>query len=196
VFHQERFMPRSGFSFVLDRRVALVCAAVLVVLAGCGRIRWPGSSSTPTPVTAKDGSCRVVVPAGWSAATGLHDQADLQVADKRRDAYLVVLTEPKENFGKDVTFRDHSRMTLTAFQKTLTELKTISGPTEMQINGRPAIQYVYSGVTSDRLRIQYVHTTVDGNKSFHQVIGWTTMSNATRNRPAINQVIESFQDLS
>ncbi len=115
----------------------------------------------------------------------------------RRIAFLIVLTEPKDNFDPDLGFREYAGNRLSTFQKTLEKVQSRGGPTDLLINGRPSVQYEFDAIiTENKLRILYLHTTVDGKAAFHQVIAWTTFSRRDQNRKDLEQAILSFEDLS
>jgi hypothetical protein len=144
-------------------------------------------------VQSTDGRSQVRLPAGWSVKSGLNGQADLQVGNTDQNAYLIVLTEPKIDFPDKMTYRDHARLTLGRMVKALDGATVARGPTELVVGGRPAIQYEVHG-TADHLRVIYLHTTVDGNESFHQMLAWTVPSRLESNRKALNDMINSFSE--
>ena len=167
-------------------RVSLALFAALVT--GC----MPPGSSQPSVVQSKDGSTQVRVPAGWVKATDLNDEADLQVANRRDNAFFIVLSEPKSDFGADIDYRAHAKLTLNHIMDAVTNPE-VTGPTALRVGGLPAVQYVVQGNVK-ALRIVYLHTTVEGKETFHQLLGWTTPSRLDRNRPVLEGIIASFTE--
>jgi len=133
------------------------------------------------------------MPAGWSKQTDLHDDAELQAANRRKDVYLIVLTESKQDFATGTTFQDHAKLTLGSLQTNLSDAEVVRGPAEITINGRTALQSEIQG-TIDGLNVVYIHTTVDGKENFFQLLSWTIRSKLSTNRPAMETIINSFAE--
>lgn len=133
------------------------------------------------------------MPKGWSKQTDLHEDSELQAANRRRDAYLIVLTESKEDFATGTTFKDHAKLTFDSLHSKLSEATVTRGPTEITINGRSALQSEIHG-TTDGLNVVYIHTTVDGKEEFHQLLSWTLKSKFASNRSAMESIINSFTE--
>jgi hypothetical protein len=149
--------------------------------------------SNGTIIKSNDGSIQMQVPAGWSLATGLNAQAELQVRSPRRDVGLVVLTDLKTDLRKGMTYREHSELTLNTLLKTLGEGTIVRGPTDLVFNARPALQYEIHGFDKNT-RFAALHTTIDGRDSFHQVFVTTTPSGLERNRTTLQEIINSFTE--
>ena len=64
----------------------------------------------------------------------------------------------------------------------------------MTVNGRPALQYEIRA-TIDKIKVVYLHTTVDGKDFFHQVIGWTRPSSLEKNRPILDSILNSLKEI-
>ncbi|HZR78705.1 MAG TPA: hypothetical protein VFA58_05820, partial [Chthoniobacterales bacterium] len=60
------------------------------------------------------------------------------------------------------------------------------------VNGRQALQDEVSG-TEQGAALTFVHTTVDGGDSFHQILAWTLKSRFPANKPELTGVTNSFQ---
>jgi hypothetical protein len=156
----------------------------------------PASRPAPEVVTATDGRSRLTLPAGWSVLTDLNERGKIQAGNKRQETYLVVLTEPKENFADDMDYHEYSRITRTKFLGNLGQPQVVAGPTELVLNGRRAVQYEIHGVIkSNRVKCAYLHTAVDGEKCFHQVLAWTLPSRLAEQRPVLDGAISSFTDV-
>ncbi|MGH7199460.1 MAG: hypothetical protein ACREJB_02575, partial [Planctomycetaceae bacterium] len=66
---------------------------------------------TGTTTFSGDGVSQVSLPVGWSQQTGLNEQAALQAGDPTSQAYLIVITESKDDFSDDTTIDVHSSLT-------------------------------------------------------------------------------------
>ncbi|MGK7872348.1 MAG: hypothetical protein AB4426_03240 [Xenococcaceae cyanobacterium] len=167
-------------------RASLVILALM--LGGCNTIE----SSQVKTVLSRDGLTQVVVPSGWKTQQDLHDDADIQVANTWDESYLIVLSDSKTDF-EDITLEEHSQITSQILLENVKNAQVSSEPKELEINGRPAVQYEIRG-SVDRIKIIYLHTTVDGKESFHQLVAWTLPSKFQKNRPVLESVINSFKE--
>jgi len=173
---------------------ALIMVGVLVYgLVIAGVFITPDVTTEPTVVVASDQQSQLTVPAGWVVDADLHDEAEIEVADLKHGAFLLVLTEAKSDYADDLDYRDHSRLTLESILEDSDDGEPIAGPTDLTINGRRAVQYEFV-VTSDRLRIAYLHTTIDGTESFYQIVAWSVRSAFDANREALQEIIRSFAE--
>ena len=60
------------------------------------------------------------------------------------------------------------------------------------VNGKNAVQYEIRGVVDNQPMV-YLHTTIVGESSYYQVIGWTKAENYDTRRTELQTVIESFR---
>lgn len=173
---------------------ALIMVGVLTyILLIVGVFMTPEVTTEPTVVVASDQQSQLTVPAGWVIDADLHDDAEIEVADLKGGAFLLVLTEAKSDYADDLDYRDHSRLTLESILEDSDDGEPIAGPVDLTINGRRAVQYEFV-VTSDRLRIAYLHTTIDGTESFYQIVAWSVRSAFDANREALQEIIRSFAE--
>jgi hypothetical protein len=165
----------------------------LCAIVGFGVLTVLGQKVEPTVITASDGQSRVTIPAGWSSQEDLHDEAEIQAANGRQEQYLIVLTENKSDFV-DTDLARYAEIVSESLVETagMNEAPEAKSAT---INGRPAIQYEISG-TVDNLKIVYWLTAVEGTKNYYQVLTWTLASKAEENAPILQQVVESFEEVS
>ncbi len=156
----------------------------------------PVANAGPAIVTSANGDSQVRIPAHWSRLQGVNEHATIQVGNKQREEYMIVVTESKSNFADDLTYRDYSRIRREDLIKNLDQARVVGEPTELLINGRRAVRYELHGVLrKNRLKIVYLHTTVDGEKSFHQIVAWTMPSRLAEARAALEEASNSFREL-
>jgi hypothetical protein len=138
-----------------------------------------------------DDVSQVTVPQAWSIETSLNKKAQLQAANSMNEAYIIVLTDSKENF-QHMTLADHSQTTREKLLQSL-DSPTVTGPTDMTINGNKAVQYEIRGFINN-VNIVYFHTTVETPAHFHQVLAWTLKSEYNKNKYVLQDVIKSFKE--
>ena len=175
---------------VSTRRIAGTAAALVAWLFVAGH---GGGEAETRSVTSADGRIRIEVPGRWSELEDLHDDADLQVADLARESFLIVLSEPKANL-EGVSLEEHSKLTRSLLLYGVDDARVTAGPTALTIGGRRAIQVEIAAVV-DHDRIFYLHTTVEGEDGFHQILAWTMPSRYETNREAMESVIASFAEI-
>ncbi|MEL6332880.1 MAG: hypothetical protein AAFQ76_09850, partial [Cyanobacteria bacterium J06626_26] len=66
-------------------------------------------------------------------------------------------------------------------------------PTSMTaLNGMNALQYEVQGRV-DNQPVMYLHTTVEGQTNYYQVVAWTTVENYGAAKDELQTVIQSFR---
>ena len=168
---------------------ALAILLVAAVAAGAGL-----EAAADQTVTSRNGHSQLQVPAGWKSRPYLNRNAAIQVGDVRNKIFLVVVSDPKENLGP-LSLAEHSKLSRNALLGRLNRRRPIAGPIEIEIGGRPAVQFEFEGQI-EGVKVAYFHTTIDGETAFHQIVAWTKPANRKKNWPAINAVIRSFRELS
>ncbi|MCZ6671070.1 MAG: hypothetical protein O6947_08580 [Acidobacteria bacterium] len=176
-------MRTQGYRTI--RWIPALLTLSLLGFAGTG----PGET---TAVASRDGASRLLLPAGWKVRPHLNDAADLQVASVKNNCYLIVLSEKKAGLGI-LSLEEHSRFGRETVLQGLENGVESAGPIYLEIDARPAVQYELRGRISG-LKVAYLHTTVEGIDSYHQIVAWTTQSRFEKNRAAIESVIESFME--
>jgi hypothetical protein len=150
-------------------------------------------TSSPTNVIVKstDGKIQVSVPPAWKVTTGLNDKADLQVADRSNELYLIVLTQTKADYA-DVDIERQASGTLDSLTKAMTTSNRI-GPTRLTIDGHPAVQYEVRGEINN-LKPVYLHTTIETPNNFQQIVTWTFQSTYAEREDMLKGIIQSFKE--
>lgn len=142
-----------------------------------------------TSVDAELGPGRISIPTGW-ASVALNEQADLQVGHETADCYLMVFTESRADLDPGFTLAEYSAVT----REGLTGGDEVAetSPHGFRIDGRAALQVEIR--FEDEPEVVYLHTVVEGEDHFHQLMAWTVATGFERNRAAIDAVIESFRE--
>lgn len=148
-------------------------------------------SQAPQKLLTKDKRIEITVPKSWTSDLSLNDKADLGAKYPSKEEYIILLDESKEDF-EDMNLQKHSDLTLGALRKNL-DGSEASEPEELTINGLPARQVVVKG-TSDGVKVVFLHTTVETDKSFCQVLAWTLSSDWDDNKDDLQQVVKSFRE--
>lgn len=155
---------------------------ITAVLIGC---------SKPKEVRSNMPIGKMTVPGHWNKTGELNSEADLQVCNKYREQYLIVLTEPKKEFPTGFKLDAFAKLTSGAVTQSAKGRAGASNNTI--INGMNAVMTEISG-TVDGVAVFYLHTSVEGAAHFHQVIAWTTAELESKNRPVLETAIRSFKE--
>lgn len=159
----------------------------LVALLACKR----SGSGSEQEIEASDHRSRIRIPAHWSSQTGLNDVADLQVGNRLRQEFLIVLTEPKEDFESmdvDRLLEHH----VSGLEKGLSTTHRVPLATS-GVGGYAARQLELHG-TSDGLKVVYLVTALEGPKYFHGIIAWTVKSHWPEAKPMFERTLLAFQE--
>ncbi len=144
-------------------------------------------------LTGLEGKIQLTVPGGWKEEKDLNESADLQASHRISEMYVVILSENKEDF-QDMSLEKHSELTRGSLIRKLDNAK-ISDPIPLTLDGHPAVEYEIHGAM-DHINIVYLHTTVETQKYFHQILAWTLPSRYEKNRATLQKVIENFRETS
>ncbi len=138
-----------------------------------------------------DGAIQLQTPDGWKKNPSLNDGAQLAIDSKAAGTYLIVISEPKEDlFQTDLAkFSEITRN----HQLESMEETSVKGPEKRVISGQPAIVYELFGVVSGS-KVAMLHTVIEGDQSFHQVLAWTVQSRWRGQRQTLQEVTDSFRE--
>lgn len=149
------------------------------------------TAQTTKVITSTDGHSQVNVPNSWKTTDELNAKATLQASDVPNHLYLIVLTDEKGNYRK-MDLETHSNQTLSALTNAVTDMSKV-GPTNLTINGNPALQYEVRGEINN-VNIVYLHTTVETDEHFQQIIAWTVQSEYDKQKDTLQDIIQSFKE--
>ncbi len=140
-------------------------------------------------MVATEGNARVTVPGDWTVLE-LNKKASLQVGNRAKEQYLLVLSEDKSDL-EGMTLQKHHQLTRDSMLKKMTNASA-TDPVALTIDGKPAWQDELSG-TEDGTNLVFLHTTVDDGGHFHQILSWTLKSRWPQNNAQLRQVTGTFR---
>lgn len=161
---------------------------LLVSMIQSDRERLHRLSTTKQEIISDDGQLNVTVPGVWTKMPGLNKQASLQVGDKGKRMYLIVITDAKTDVP-NLMLQTHHQLTR---DRMLQRMKNASGtsPVSLTIHGRPAIQDELSG-NQNGTNVVFLHTTIDDGDHFQQILAWTLKSRWQQQNQLLRQIIET-----
>ncbi len=143
------------------------------------------------PIISKGNICQIKIPKYWKALENINKNAAIQVGNLQKEEYLIILPDYKKDFPGSL--EDHSKLTSDNILESVENgskryIKTLT------INGHKAIIYKISG-TANRKKIAYLHTTLEGDKAFYQVIACSRNSKAKESNERFLSVLRTFREL-
>ena len=158
-------------------------------ISGCSML-----NPKPLVVTSDDGSSQLTVPGNWTKQTGLNKEATLQVANPREEVYAIIIRENKTDFPSDTTIDTVAGLAQDNLRKVLTSPE-VSATNSTTIGGFPAKQFDAGGTISG-LKAKYLYAIVESPSSYYQIMTWTLYDRYDKNKPKLQEVINSFKEVS
>src|SRR6266513_4027826 len=146
---------------------------LLVSMIQSDRERLHRLSTERKEIASDDGKIKVTVPGTWTKLPELNKQATLQVGDKSKQMYLIVITDAIADVP-DFTLEKHHDLTRDRMWQ---KMKNVSAtaPMPLTIDGHPALQDELTG-TEKGINVVFLHTTIDDGDYFQQTLAWTLKS--------------------
>lgn len=191
-------MGMATAGMILGYLALLFIVLVLMVAAIGGVIAHREESRNKTEFTSgggreivsTDGKARLRVPRNWSELRDLNDAAEVQAGNRGKEEFIIVLSETKADFD-DMTLQKHHQITRDGIVEKLKNA-TAGAVTNLTIDGRPALQDEIGG-TQEGTNIVFLHTTLEGTESFHQILAWTSKSRWDQQKEKLREITRSFR---
>jgi hypothetical protein len=103
----------------------------------------------------------------------------------------VVISEAREDFEPGFDLSEHSLLTRQPLTRKL-RVVGFRGPETREVRGFAALQYEFDAFAGS-LYMTYLHTTIQGDRAFHQVLGWAPHSRF--DRATFEQLLDSFTEI-
>jgi hypothetical protein len=170
--------------------VGIMGIPLLVSMIQSDRERLQRLSTERREIASDDGKIKVNVPGTWTKLPELNKQASLQVGNKSKEVYLIVITDTKTDLDNFTLEKDHQQVRDRMLQK----MKNASGtqPVSLTIDGHPALQDELTG-TEKGTNVVFLHTTVDDGDHFQQILAWTLKSRWQKQNELLREVTASFR---
>ncbi len=189
----------------LSRRTSLIAisACLLVVASSCNRvgertkdvidaISIQNLSNGQKLLRNEESDVQLTLPEGWVDVQNLRPDADLYVAREDRTMYVLVLADPKRSEVGTFSLENNATQYLSFLDRGLSNERPERATNMTSLNGLDAVQYEVRG-RIDNVPIVYLHTTVEGETNYYQVVAWTTAREYADARGELQDVIESFR---
>ncbi|MEM8614368.1 MAG: hypothetical protein AAGF93_20295 [Cyanobacteria bacterium P01_H01_bin.105] len=198
-----------GFKFDRQGRMggvttrSLVVLSVCLLLGSCNRvgertkdvidaISIQNLSNGQKLLKNEESDVQLTLPEGWVDVQTLRPDADLYVAREDRTMYVLVLADPKRSEISAFNLADNAVQYLSFLDRGLSQEQPETATNVTSLNGLNAVQYEVQG-NVDNLPVVYLHTTVEGENNYYQVVAWTTAQGYPAAKDELLDVIGSFR---
>lgn len=154
-------------------------------------VPWPYEPDRKVLVDRTLGLARLELPDGWRAARDLNETASIEAIHALYGRHVIVISDSIEDFVPEMTMYEHSANTRTELASSI-RLIACTGPERRTVGGFESLQYEIEGFFQET-RVKYLHTTVAGQRAFHQVLAWATHSRY--DRATFERLLEGFTEL-
>lgn len=170
--------------------VGIMGIPLLVSMIQSDRERLQRLSTERKEISSDDAKIKVTVPGTWTKLPELNKQASLQVGNKSKEVYLIVITDKKRDLD-NFTLEKHHQQTR---DRMLQKMKNASAtePVSRTIDGHPALQDELTG-TEKGTTVVFLHTTLDEGDYFQQILAWTLKSRWQKKNDLLREVTASFR---
>jgi hypothetical protein len=170
--------------------VGVMGIPLLVSMIQSDRERLHRLSIERKEISSEDGNIKATVSGMWVKMPELNKEATLQVGYKRKEMYLIVLSEAKSD-SQNLTLENHHQITR---DRMLQKMKNASAsePVRLTIDGHPAMQDELSG-TENGINVVFLHTTVDDGDHFQQILAWTLKSRWEQQNELLREITRTFR---
>jgi hypothetical protein len=179
--------------------VTAVLFAIIFIFSGCSGTSSLTSTSSSGYVMATNDEKNISlsVPDEWNTNDkGIWLTAKIGTSDKANEQHVVVLLKPKANYASGTTLSDYEREMHLDFERMATNL-VWGESSEITIDGLKGLTVQLSG-TGKKSGDDFVYfiNLLEDDNNFYGIIGWTNSNIAEKNKPAIMDIINSFETLN
>ncbi|MBO0329530.1 hypothetical protein [[Muricauda] lutisoli] len=187
-------------------RFFIIFLACLVSITGCKENKKEDTAlgMNTFQTVSIDGYYMIDVPRFMTGTTGLNEEASLQFQSLIKEAYLLVIDEPKAGFEEvyrdlgqyddELSIIQNYRVARLQLLSRGATINTKSQPETLTINGLDAetmeLDAYIDGVPNE---ISYFLTFIEGGDRVYMVMGWTLKNKKTEHKKTFKTIAESFQ---
>jgi TM2 domain-containing membrane protein YozV/Tfp pilus assembly protein PilE len=160
------------------------------------------SEDTPTNTTktgnksgtllySSDKSISINLPAGWKKNNELLPSALIGANNIANEMYIVVMGDSKVDYEDNIHLSDYTKIIQKQLASIAKNSQVVGDNHDITISGLPATQFVFTGTIND-IKITYLVTLTETNKSFYRVLSWTLASKFEKNKSELTAVSNSL----
>ncbi|MEQ1861804.1 MAG: hypothetical protein ABMA13_17945 [Chthoniobacteraceae bacterium] len=187
-------------AFVKRTKGWIIAASIVSVVAFAGlavggafafrEIRAAAQAKTARkPIVSEDGWVSLQIPGAWKSLPDLNRESMLKAGNVFAEEYLMVFSDPRTDFTG--TLDEFATLTTDRMRGQL-QNSSAAEAHPLTIDGLRAIRTLFEGTTG-KVRISYLHTSIETPDGFHQIVQWTLPSKKAKAFPIFEEVAASFR---
>ena len=157
-----------------------------------GAVTSSGAAATHE-LRSTDNSLSLRVPSALKDDPYLSSTALIRASNRADKTFLIVLAESRKDFTDGFDAEQYMKLLIPSIHEHMQETHLVGEENALQIDHKPARQVALAGV-SKGLKITYLLTVVEGEKTFYQVISWTSSPDFERKRSEFESIARSFRE--
>jgi hypothetical protein len=194
----------TGGCFMRKLLKKILCFTTFVIItlafSGCGTLvneiknkTGNRGASADKVIKSNDNKSQITVGGDWQEDKELNAEANIQASNRQKEKYIIVISEPKEDFSVDMKIEDFANIVRDGIIQS-GENVNATEPVDMTINGLPGKYFEVQGEVQ-KVKVRYLAAVVNGKNTYHQVLTWTLNSKYEENKEELKKVIQSFKEL-
>ena len=114
----------------------------------------------------------------------------MKAGNEAKETFVMVLSENKSDL-EGMTLKKHHKITRDHMLKKMKN-SSASASEEVTIDGHSALQDELRG-TQAGINVVFLHTTVEDDENFQQILAWTTKSRWDQEKDELQEVTGTFR---
>jgi len=169
--------------------IAVFGGIMLADMIRSERVRLHDLAVQEKEIASDDGKLKFTTSGFWVKRTDLNQKASLQAGYKDKDMYAMVLSEAKSAVP-NMTLQQNHQTTREHMLKQMSP-SSATDTVSITIDHHPALQDELTG-TNQGKNITFLHTTVDEDDSFQQIMAWTMKYRWEKQNAELREITNSF----
>jgi hypothetical protein len=179
---------------------AIYLFLALILLGACG---GPETNVSYRTVEVKD-QYSIKIPDYMNSTNQLNDEASLQYMNGFKEAYIIIIDEPKDSFvqiyqtidqyNDSISISENYKNTQLESFKTYVKDFNLYDENIVDFNEKPSYSYKVDG-TVENIDITYFFRFVEGKEDLYMIMGWTEQWRKPTYENTFKQILSSFSEL-
>jgi len=192
----------------MGNKLTFLCVLLIVSGTSCKNQKTENNDSEVTiknfNTVSINNEYTIKIPRFLKGTTGLNEEASLQYQSLLREAYVIIIDEPKkafediyrdlEQYDDDLSVIQNYRDARLKILSRTTEINGKSKPESIKINGLESesleLDATVNGLDNE---ISYFLTFVDGGEKVYMIMCWTLKNQKEEHKKTFKTIAESFE---
>jgi Tfp pilus assembly major pilin PilA/TM2 domain-containing membrane protein YozV len=144
-------------------------------------------------VASEDNLTKINLPKSWKQIPELSEEASIKYGNAYREQYMVVMSEPKEDFSSATDLQAYNEILLEQNYRPNINNLSINSMDEVSFNDLKGLKYEIRGEVGN-VKIVYLLTILEGENHFHQVLFWTLPTKWRSSKDVYEAALTTFAE--